>query len=89
MRFGKVKIKSSFLIIFIANLLTNNFLEFFALMISFFIHEVGHLLVVYLKKGKVLKLELSALGGVLTTNIDSFIVDFGRSYFKLFCYCTI
>lgn len=89
MRFGKVKIKSSFLIIFIANLLTNNFLEFFALLIAFFIHELGHLLVVYLKKGKVLKLEISALGGVLTTNIDSFLVDFGRSYFKLFSYCTV
>lgn len=61
------------------NLITDNFLLFLTMIFCFFIHEMGHILFIYLKKGKVNHIEINAFGAVISTDlVDDLLVDFGR-----------
>ena len=82
-KLGKIKINYSFIIVFLINLLTNNFLEFISLIGAFLIHELGHFIVIKILKGKIYKFDISALGGVISTNLsNNILVLFGRHLIK-------
>lgn len=79
MSLPKVKIHFSFLMICIVNLLTDNFLLFSLMLFCFFSHELGHLFFIYMKKGKVNKIEINAFGASIQTSLhDDLLVNFGR-----------
>lgn len=88
MRYKKVKISYSFILIFVLNLFNNNFLLFLCIFLVFLLHELGHLIMIYFKKGKVNYIEIHAFGGVISTNLENdLLVDFGRPNCE--CYCLL
>lgn len=81
MNFQKVKIHISFWLLCFVNLITDNFLLFLVVFSCFIIHELGHIIIIFLKKGTIKKLELNALGAVIsTTHENDLLVDFGRHH---------
>lgn len=81
--FNKIKIKYSFVLILLVNLLTNNFLSFLIAFVSFLLHELGHIFFIKLLKGKILSIEINAFGGIIKTNLEnSYLVNMGRNISK-------
>ena len=75
----KIKIHFSFFLVLIINLLMNNFRLYLLTLFVFFFHELGHLVLILFKKGKIKKLSFFALGAYIDTNIEEdLLVDFGR-----------
>lgn len=83
LKLPKVKISLSYLFILVVNLLTDNFLLFVIMSLVFIFHELGHVFLIFFKKGTIENIELNAFGATITTNLEKdLLVDFGRHLYK-------
>lgn len=79
MNLKKIKIQPSFLLVLFINLLMNNFRLYVLSFLIFVFHELGHIVLIYLKRGRINKITLFAFGASIDSNLeDDLLVDFGR-----------
>ena len=84
-RWPKVKLHVSLILILVINLITDNFLYLIPFTICFLIHELGHIIIIYLNKGKIQEIEINAFGAMISTNLhNNILVDFGRHHCKYY-----
>lgn len=81
MKWPKIKIHFSLIAFFILSILFNNFKSFIIIYLVIILHELGHIVFIKIKKGKVFEISFSALGASMKTNcLNSQLVNFGRHH---------
>ena len=83
MKWPKIKISLSILLLIILAIINNEVINLTLMLLVILMHELGHIIMIKLKKGNVKKITLNAFGANLETNCqNSQLVNFGRHLCK-------
>lgn len=79
MKWPKIKIKLSFYLLLFLTLINEKLNSLLVILTVILIHELGHIIMIKLKKGMIYEISLGAIGANIKTNCDnSQLVNFGR-----------
>ena len=83
MRWPKIKINISFLLLLVVFLVNKRLFDLLLIFLVIVVHEIGHIIMIKFKKGTIKKISIGAFGANMTIDCkDSQLVNFGRHPWK-------